>query len=453
MSSLRNAFSTSSLTSSLAASTDNVDDSSANTRYIHRTKRSTRTAILQSSVRMIAPFVLKFPPTQPAPPGSPELHAPESVFDHCNVRQRQIGKVNIRLYEINARASRATRESFIPAQIHDLQPERQSTHSASSYEPTSILAQIQSHEKEHVTSRDFAANQTARKRKHIFYFAGGGWQTPAAQEHWKLAAHLAYSLTRAGHPTTVSIVSYPLAPHSPASKTLEMLELFYYEILPSTPPASIVIDGAVNGNGNGNGNGDSNGASKGMLGEDIAQLSLRQTRYTVQDEDVIFAGDSAGANVALSLVFNVLVQNPRARVPKKLLLISPAVDMRNNNPEMPALSKRDPILGKATVDQTAGAWCAGTTDPADPRVSPVLRNPTVLARRNVSVDGIIAGADVLAPDARIFRDKCRDAGVRGEWLEWDKMMHAFPLAFSYGKATVPEASMAVNWMIDRIKTV
>lgn len=429
------ASSTSSLHGASSAASTTVDSSSSLTRYVHKTSRSRRTALLQSSVKLISPRLLKFPPSVAAPPGSPELTAPESIFDTCNVRQRQIGKVAVRIYEVNARASRSTRENFIPAQIHDLKNEHQSKHNASSYESTASLRQIQSHEEQHVIARDFASSQERRRRKHIYYFAGGGWQTPPSQEHWKLAAHLAYSLTVAGHPTTVSIVSYPLAPHNPASKTLPMLELFYYEILPSTPPSSM-----VNGNGNSH-------------EEDVTALGLQtsKTRYMLTDEEVIFAGDSAGGNVALSLVLNILSQNPRARVPKKLLLISPAVDMRNNNPEMPAISKRDPVLGLATVQQTAGAWCAGTTDPADPRVSPVLRDMTILARRNVTVDGIIAGADVLGPDARILRDKCRAAGVRGEWLEWDKMMHCFPLAFSYGKGTVPEATEAVQWMVNRLK--
>lgn len=424
--------------SEAATSTSSLHPTNPNsrTRVVHNSNRSFRTSLLQSGIKPFGSRLFKFPKV-PYPPGSPELQAPEAVFDNCNVRQRQIGKVAIRLYEINSRSSISTRENFIPAQIHDLKTERESLHNASSYATTAELTQVQTHEQENVVSRDFATRSStgpARKRKHIYYFAGGGFQNVASEDHWKLCAHLCHTMTSRGHPTTVSLVSYPLAPSSPASVTLPMLELFYYEILPSTPPSSYVGPPQTNGNGNAH--------------EPHLALTRTKTRYFVPDEEIIFAGDSAGGNIALSLVLNVLAQNPRARVPSRIFLMSPVVDMRNVNPAMAATDKNDPLLSKRFVEDVARKYCGDNTDPADARVSPLLRDVTVLARRGITVDGVIAGYDVLGPDARLFREKCQAQGVTGEWLEWDKMIHCFPLAFSY--KFLPESNEAIEWIIGRL---
>ncbi|KAI1364637.1 hypothetical protein F5Y08DRAFT_306453 [Xylaria arbuscula] len=58
--------------------------------------------------------------------------------------------------------------------------------------------------------------------KHIIYFfAGGGFVQPAAVDQWKFFAHLASSLALAG--VRVVLVSYPLAPNSPAKDSLPVL--------------------------------------------------------------------------------------------------------------------------------------------------------------------------------------------------------------------------------------
>ncbi|KAI1455494.1 hypothetical protein F4805DRAFT_435723 [Annulohypoxylon moriforme] len=64
-----------------------------------------------------------------------------------------------------------------------------------------------------------SGNGTNRPRHTVFYFPGGGFQAPASSEHWKFCAHLASSLPQ----SRITLVSYPLAPHSPAKVTLPFL--------------------------------------------------------------------------------------------------------------------------------------------------------------------------------------------------------------------------------------
>ena len=58
---------------------------------------------------------------------------------------------------------------------------------------------------------------------------------------------------------------------------------------------------------------------------------------------------------------------------------------------------------------------------------------------------MIAGHDVLAPDAELFVQKCQEAGVSGKWLVWANQPHAFPLGTWAG---FPEAKEALAWTID-----
>lgn len=67
----------------------------------------------------------------------------------------------------------------------------------------------------------------------IYYFAGGGFRAPPSSEHWKFCAQLASSLSlpplgntstaeRAETAAHMTLVSYPLAPNSPARDSLPL---------------------------------------------------------------------------------------------------------------------------------------------------------------------------------------------------------------------------------------
>lgn len=47
-----------------------------------------------------------------------------------------------------------------------------------------------------------------------------------------------------------------------------------------------------------------------------------------------------------------------------------------------------------------------------------------------------------------FREKLREQGVSGQWLEGDKQMHCFPLAYGYG---LRESRQAMDWIVNALK--
>ena len=275
--------------------------------------------------------------------GSPRLKAPLLVRDKCNVEERNVE--DIWLYDIT--------EKNAPA----------------------------------------ATGAASRKPKRIFYVAGGSWQAPPDDAHWKFLSDL---VQRLDGPATVTLISCPLAPKSPAAITFPMLEKLYQ---------ALSADGAF------------------------------------EREEVCFAGDSSGGNIVLGLVMHCL-SNGETAAPSSLVLISPSVDLSHRHSGLESAGKRDPLESVKMVKETAKAWSRDLQE-TDPRLSPALGDVKVLSRHDVSVYGIIAGDDVLGVEAEEFVKDCKNVGVQGRFLLWRGMLHDFPIMSPY---KFPESVKAIEWI-------
>ncbi|RMZ68091.1 esterase lipase [Pyrenophora seminiperda CCB06] len=245
------------------------------------------------------------------------------------------------------------------------------------------------------------AEKSSKKR--IYYFAGGSWQEPPSPQHYKLCAKLAKEMPN----TAISIVSTPLAPNNPAPSAFPWCMKTYRALMAEAEGAG---------------------------------------------EKVILAGDSSGANIALCLVLEALREDSEKEGteikqdshPVAIMNVCPSADLTRTNTDIDKVAPRDPLLTPKIIRATAKAWC-GDWDPADRRISPINADISLLARKGIKVHGITAGFDVLSPDGIIFRTKCAEAGVEGQWVHWEKQMHCFILTLPYGLA---EAKDAVKWIID-----
>lgn len=236
-----------------------------------------------------------------------------------------------------------------------------------------------------------------RKAPHrIYYFAGGGWQMPPSPSHWKFFQAMLQILPDT---TTITVISYPLAPNSPAPIAIPQLLKLYTTLL-----------------------------------ADSAQ----------KHETVTLAGDSAGGNLVLCLPLEALRCNPYAPHPHSIMAICPSANMKRGYPEIQKIENFDPILRIPFIEKTAREW-KGEWDDSDPRVSPICADLGLLQRAGIKVDGVTGGYDLLAHDGVQFREKLREARVEGEWLQWDKMMHCWPLAKTYGIS--PESEEAFQWIV------
>ena len=255
-------------------------------------------------------------------------------------------------------------------------------------------------------------NQEGRVARRIYYLAGGGWQMPPSGDHWSFLTELATRLDG----TVLTLISYPTAPGTPAHLSLPQLKQLY---------EALMRESSRNG------------------------------------ETVVVAGDSSGGNIALSLVLWVLSTAEemgedsaalRQLAPEAIVAISPSTDLRHEDEDIAAAAEHDPIMTQATIMSTAQAWTGDkasfgpgeTWDASDPRVSPILADLDVFCRHGIKVHGLTGGYEVLGPEAVVFRNRLRDLGVEGEWLEWEGQMHCFPLAVRYG---LRESREALEWLI------
>ncbi|KAF2800379.1 esterase/lipase [Melanomma pulvis-pyrius CBS 109.77] len=258
---------------------------------------------------------------------------------------------------------------------------------------------------------DILPKRTSTKevRRRIYYFCGGGWQSEPSGQHWQLCAKLASQMPD----TAISVVSYPLAPKNAAPTSFPKLLTLYRTLLQAADEAG---------------------------------------------DKVILAGDSSGGNIVLCLVLEALREDEKAahlsdeerkRIPHPtaIMAICPSTDLTRSNPDIEKLKDVDPILTPPFIKETARAW-QGDWDSADRRISPINADISLLAKHGIRVHGVTGGYDILGPDGIVFRDKCADNHVTGEWLQWEKQMHCFILTWPYG---VPEGREGVGWIIDVLK--
>lgn len=222
---------------------------------------------------------------------------------------------------------------------------------------------------------------------------------PPSPSHWKFFQAMLKSLPD----TTITIISYPLAPNSPAPIAIPQLLKLYNTLL---------------------------------------------TESNERQETVTLAGDSAGGNIVLCLPLEALRYNSNAPRPYSIMGICPSANMQRGYPELQEIEKVDPILRINFIEKTARDW-KGEWEDSDPRVSPIRADLGLLQRAGIKVDGVTGGYDLLAHDGVQFREKLKAARVEGEWLQWDKMMHCWPLAKAYG--IFPESEEAFDWIVKILK--
>ncbi|WWC90920.1 uncharacterized protein L201_005858 [Kwoniella dendrophila CBS 6074] len=248
------------------------------------------------------------------------------------------------------------------------------------------------------------------KKDRMLYFCGGGFQAPPSSQHWSFVIELARKLPH----MNITVISYPLAPFTNASKAIPALVDLYKEI------------------------------------------SIESQR---SDEDIHLGGDSSGGNIALSLTLQLLSISSMAsdqvkeiKLPKSLILISPVVDCSNSNPEMREIDKLDPVLSVKYTGQVAEKWRGGDqVSGLDPLVSPLKCGQEVLLKlkeNGIIVNGIVGTWDVLSLDTMKLIDRLKALNIKGSWYIGQGQMHCFPLAWRYG---LGNSERAKDWVIDTIR--
>jgi len=138
------------------------------------------------------------------------------------------------------------------------------------------------------------------------------------------------------------------------------------------------------------------------------------------NKKIILMGDSAGGGFALA--FTQYLKELNIKLPFKLILISPWVDISMSNPSICEYEKIDPILSRCGLVEIGKYW-AGDLDVKDYKLSPIFGNLV-----NIPNTLLFAGEnEILYPDICLLYDKLKYNGVNCEFVVGKNMNHDYPL--------------------------
>jgi monooxygenase len=170
-----------------------------------------------------------------------------------------------------------------------------------------------------------------------------------------------------------------------------------------------------------------------------ALRALHDTDSPGQRLDV--AGDSAGGNLALSLM--LVLREAGERLPDAAALFSPSTDLTGASPSIEGNTGRDPMLHGPSLDHLGKAYLGLAGDATNPLVSPIFADLAGLPPLLIHV----GAEEVLRDDALRLAEKARGAGVRVETVVWPVVPHVWQLV-----AKLPETRRSLDRAAEFLKT-
>jgi len=146
---------------------------------------------------------------------------------------------------------------------------------------------------------------------------------------------------------------------------------------------------------------------------------------------VFVAGDSAGGNLALSLI--AWVRDQGLRAPNAAVALSPATDSTLGSPSLKNNIATDPMLGPlfkslARIPRTMllwGTWLLARIRPCDPVASPVFGDLSGLPPLLLHA----SEAEMLFDDSRRYVNKAIAAGSPVTLQTWNHMVHVWQIFY------------------------
>jgi len=137
--------------------------------------------------------------------------------------------------------------------------------------------------------------------------------------------------------------------------------------------------------------------------------------------DVILTGDSAGGNLALSLVLKLKQQ--RRLLPRGIVLMSPWTDLTSSGESFADRAELDPVLNRAYIDRMVHAYAEGQ-DLKEPFISPLYGDfcgfpPTYIQ---------VGENEILLSDSTRLHQAFVDANVSVKMDIYPGMWHVFQMS-------------------------
>jgi acetyl esterase/lipase len=167
--------------------------------------------------------------------------------------------------------------------------------------------------------------------------------------------------------------------------------------------------------------------------DDVTTVYRALLAGSIPAHHIAIAGDSAGANLALTSVLHWRAL--KLPLPVAVVAYSPWADLTHSGASITANADRDFTVPTILLDPMAALYC-GTHDPRDPLVSPLFADFRAFPPLQLQV----SAAEVLLDDTLRLAERARAAGVDVEQRVWPDMPHAFPVFAQW----LPEGRAAIR---------
>lgn len=137
-------------------------------------------------------------------------------------------------------------------------------------------------------------------------------------------------------------------------------------------------------------------------------------------ENIIFAGDSAGACIAFSTL--LMLKERHVTLPRAVVALSPCTDLSRSGASHITKAKCDPATPPG-ANETYMNYYIGLGDPLDPFMSPLYGDLAGLPPVMIHV----GECETLLDDSLRFSEKVQAAGGHVRLRVWEGMFHCFPL--------------------------
>ncbi len=204
-------------------------------------------------------------------------------------------------------------------------------------------------------------------KQHILFFHGGAYVFEGSAMHRKLVTTIA---TKAA--CKVSYIDYPLTPESTYTETFEMVQQAYTTLTEKFP-----------------------------------------------NDEFVFMGDSAGGGLALAFAQKLAFEKAKIQ-PIKLVLFSPWINLRMDNPDIVKLQKGDKILSINGLKYTAFKYAGGEN------LSNYLLSPLYGNFENLCPTIVFYGTEeILFPDIELMKEITKELpgfnfkkfeGMQHDWV-------------------------------------
>jgi acetyl esterase/lipase len=151
-------------------------------------------------------------------------------------------------------------------------------------------------------------------------------------------------------------------------------------------------------------------------------------------DNIAFAGDSAGGNLALAAMLSL--RERRLPLPAAGALMSPWTDLAATGASYVSRAEADPIHQRSMIHALAKNYLGEGGNPRQPLASPLYAELAGLPPLLIQV----GDRETVLDDSTMFADKARTAGADVELQVWDGMIHVFQM---FG-AELPEARRAIG---------